>query len=123
MNKKFFLFGSIIGFYYIVQFMMCVSCCNLYSDISRLNTCIRKDGTRITGAAASAVYDRTLYLVGIFHIIEWIRSTILLSVICIGANLMNFWYLSCLNMFYGLACLIIVHITYSSTDGKACASA
>jgi len=102
---------------------MCVSCCNLYSDASRLNTCIRKDGSRISGNAASAVYDRTLYLVGIFHIIEWIRSTILLSVICIGANLMSIWYLSCLNMFYGLACLIIVHITYASTDGKACASA
>ena len=28
MNKKFGMFGSIIGFYYIVQFIMCVSACN-----------------------------------------------------------------------------------------------
>ena len=117
LTKKFFMFGSIVGFYYIIQFVMCVGCCNFYSDISRYYICQRKDGSLIRSDAASAVYDRALYLVGIFHIIEWIRTTILLCVICIGVNLMSVWYISCFNMFYGIACLIIVHMAFAGTDG------
>ena len=39
LSKKFFMFGTIVGFYYIIQFVMCVGCCNFYSvlDIAVLN--------------------------------------------------------------------------------------
>ncbi len=121
MNKKFGLYGLLIGFYYVVQFCMCVGCCNFYSDISRYNICQRLDGSYIQGENASKVYDRSLYLVGIFHIIEWIRTTILLCCICIGVNLMQVWYLSTANLVFGLVCLVYVHIGYAGSDGMACA--
>ena len=64
-----------------------------------------------------------LYLLGIFHVIEWIRTTILLAIICIGANLLPVWYLSALSAFYGIAVFIYAHVVYASDDSIACADA
>ena len=63
-----------------------------------------------------------LYLLGIFHVMEWIRTTILLTVICIGANLMIAWYLSGLSALYGIAVFIYAHVIYASDDSVACSS-
>ncbi len=120
MHKKFGMYGVLIGFYYIIQFVMCVGCCNFYSDISRYYICVRKDGSLIQSDAASAVLDQAIYLLGIFHIIEWIRTTILLMIICIGVGLMKIWYFTMINAFYGFVCLVITHQVYVSADGKAC---
>ena len=64
-----------------------------------------------------------LYLLGIFHVIEWIRTTILLTVICIGANLMTIWYPSAISSLFGIAVFIYAHVVYASADSKACSSA
>ena len=120
MHKKFGLFSVICGFYYIVQFICCVSACNFYSDNSRKAKCTRPDGTSIDGDQASEVFDLAIKLCGIFHIIEWIRCTILLVIICIGANLFKLWYLSSLSTLYGIAVFIYLHIVYASSDAKAC---
>ena len=88
MNKKFLKFGGCVGFYYIVQFICCVCACNFYSDADRQAPCISLDGTVVVGEQASAVMDLAIKLAGIFHIIEWIRTTILLTVTCIGVNFM-----------------------------------
>ena len=74
------------------------------------------DGTLITGNDASAVYDMAIYLLGVFHMIEWIRTTILLTVVCIGTNLMHIWYLSALSMLYGIAVFVYAHVIYASDD-------
>ena len=47
MHKKFGMYGLLIGIYYVIQFVMCVGCCNFYSDISRYYICVRKDGSLI----------------------------------------------------------------------------
>ena len=90
--------------------MCCVCACNFYSDHSRYNNCVRPDGTLIKGEAASEVYDMALYLAGIFHVIEWIRTTILLAVICIGANLMPIWYASAISALFGIAVFIYLQV-------------
>lgn len=123
MNKQFGLFAIIVGFYYIVQFICAVCACNFYSDISRFNNCVYTDGTLITGNDASAVYDMAIYLLGIFHVIEWIRSTVLLTVVCVGTNLMQIWYLTAISMFYGIAVFVYAHVIYASDDSQACAEA
>ena len=120
MGKRFGLFAAIVGFYYIIQFMMAVCACNFFSDISRFNNCARADGTTITGNDASAVYDMAIYLTGIFHVMEWIRTTVLLTVVCVGANLMPIWYVSAVSAFYGIAVFIYAHVIYASADSKAC---
>ena len=103
--------------------MCCVCACNFYSDHSRDNNCVRPDKTLIKGEDASAVYDMALYLAGIFHVIEWIRTTILLAVICIGANLMPIWYASAISALFGIAVFIYLQVIYASDDSKACESA
>ena len=64
-------------------------------------------------------------LAGIFHVIEWIRTTALLFVIvCIGANLMHAWYITgILSSLFGIAVFIYLHVVYASDDSKACADA
>ena len=47
---------------------------------------------------------------------EWIRSTILLTVVCIGTNLMQIWYLSAISMLYGIAVFVYAHVIYASDD-------
>ena len=117
------MFACIVGFYYLIQFMCCVSACNFYSDHSRYNTCTRPDKTQIKGENASKVYDMAIYLTGVYHVIEWIRTTILLTVICVGANLMQIWYASALSALFGIAVFIYLHVVYASDDSKACESA
>ena len=108
-------------FYYIVQFIMCIAACNFYSDISRYHICQREDGSYIRGEEASLVYDNAIYMAGIFHIIEWIRTTLLNVVICIGVDLVLIWYWSGLfSGLYGLICLFVVHYDYLKPDGVAC---
>ena len=102
---------------------MAVSACNFFSDFSRFNICERADGTVISGNDASAVYDMAIYLTGIFHVMEWIRTTILLTVVCVGANLMPIWYVSAISAFYGIAVFIYAHVIYASVDSKACKAA
>lgn len=60
-------------------------------------------GTVVKGDEASKVFDTAIKLAGIFHIIEWIRTTLLLTVICIGVNLMSIWYFTAISSLYGLA--------------------
>ena len=100
---------------------MCVAVANAYSDISRYYICQRDDGSLIRGDDASAVYDQALLLVGFFHIIEWVRATILLTVTLVGANMTPVWYYTAPpTMIYGFICLCYVHHAYASEDGKAC---
>ena len=117
MHRKWDKFGLVAGFYYLTQFVMCVAVCNFYGDVSRYYICQREDMSYIRGEEASAVYDLALYMTGVFHVVEWIRATILLVVIFVGVNLMHVWYASALSSIYGLVCLVIVHIAAFSEDG------
>jgi hypothetical protein len=122
LHKKFGMFGSIVGFYYIVQFICCVAACNFYSDIARFDPCTKGD-MLITGEDASAVFDTAIKLAGVFHVIEWIRTTLLLTIICIGVNLMKVWYVTAISALYGIGVFIYVMAVLGSEDGMACAEA
>lgn len=123
MGKKYLLMGFLVGFYYTVQFLACVSACNFYSDASRYAPCILTDDTTLEGEDASAVYDWAIFLGGVFHVVEWIRTTILLTVICIGANLMIVWYLSGLLSFvFGLGTFAYLQYVYFGTEAASACS-
>jgi hypothetical protein len=120
LHKKLLMMGFIVGFYYIVQFMCCVCACNFYSDNARTQPCVIGDNIVLTGEDASAVFDTAIKLTGIFHIIEWIRTTILLVAICIGVNVMQIWYITAISSLYGIAVFIYLHVVYASASGMAC---
>ena len=78
-------------------------------------------GTVISGNDASTVFDTAIKLAGIFHIIEWIKTTLLLTVICIGVNLMSVWYASAISGLYGIAVFFYMMSVMASDLGQACA--
>lgn len=115
------MFGAIVGFYYCVNFCMCVAACNFYSDVTRLAPCdLHSSGIRLEGEKASEVYDMAIKLTGIFHVIEWVRTTLLLTIICIGVDLMKVWYATSLSMLYGIAVFLYLHTAYISEESEAC---
>ena len=74
----------------------------------------------MSGEDASAVFDTAIKLTAIYHIIEWIRTTLLLTVVGIGANIMHVWYGSGIIALYGAASYIYLIVVYFSPQGKAC---
>merc|ERR1711970_1186905 len=101
LNKKMAISAPIIGIYYIIQFMCCVCACNFYSDVTRKDAC-ELDGVVVTDEDASKILDTAIFMGAIFHIIEWIRTTVLLTVIFIGVTpLMWAWYVTSFNTLYG----------------------
>lgn len=62
-----------------------------------------------------------LVLLAIYHIIEWLRTTVLLTVILIGVNWAIIWYITSINTLYGLICYAFVHMVYFDEEGEACA--
>ena len=64
-----------------------------------------------------------LLLVAIYHMIEWIRTTVLLTVILIGVNWTIFWYLTSFNSIYGLIAYAFTHMSYFDQKGEACKAA
>ena len=66
------------------------------------------------------VFDTPLLMLAIFHIIEWIRVTFLLTVTLIGVNWAIVWYVTTPNTLFGIVVYAYVHMVYTSSDGKAC---
>ena len=116
------VYGPVIGFWYLAQFIGCCATINLYSDKDRLNPCA-VTGTLADPEEASKVYDLPLLLMAIFHMIEWIRTTVLLTVTLIGVNWTIFWYLTIPNTLYGLVTYAFVHMAYFDQDGQDCKEA
>jgi len=119
MNKHYWKYSALITFWYLVQFIGCVACVNLYSDNERLIPCALT-GTLADPDEASKVFDFALMFLSIFHMIEWLRACLLLTVICIGVNWTIGWYLTIPNTIFGLVAYAVTMMVYFSDDGKLC---
>ena len=111
-----------MGVWYIAQFIGCVSTINLYSDVERTKPCALT-GDLADGNKASEVFDLPLLLLACFHIIEWLRTTILLVVILIGVNWVIVWYATVINTLFGMIVYAFVHMAYFDEQGELCAEA
>ena len=120
LSKNKLIYGFWVGFYYLAQFIGCVATVNLYSDVDRLTPC-STTGDLADPEEASKVFDMPLKLLAIWHMIEWIRTTVLLTVICIGVNWTIFWYATIPNSLFGIVVYALVHMVYFDADGEACA--
>lgn len=119
MHKKFLIFGLVAGIIYVCQFICCVSACNFYSDVTRNSACDFGDGVIKTKEDATAIMDYAILLVAIYHIIEWVRATILLACILLGENFMQVYYATSISALYGFGCFIYL-ITVYFGDAKKC---
>jgi len=115
LNGKFKTFSAIIGVYYLLQFICCICTAAYYSDYERSNPC--------NVGEESNIFDLPLLLLAIFHIMEWIRATVLLTVVCVGVNLMHVWYFTIFNTLFGLIVYLYVHSVIFGTEGRACSAA
>ena len=125
LNRSKLIYGFYTGLWYIIQFIGCVAVINLYSDKDRLNVCQTiKDNNAGKeadwGELSSEVFDFPLLMLALYHMIEWIRTTVLLTVICIGVSWTLFWYLTTINTLFGIVVYAIVHMVYTSEDGQSC---
>ena len=118
-NKNMLLYGLVVSFWYLAMFIGCVACVNLYSDTDRLNPCALT-GTLANPEEATKVFDTPLLILAIWHIIEWIRTTVLLTIVLIGVNWTITWYILVPNTLFGLIAYAIAHMAYFSEDGKLC---
>jgi len=119
LNRTKIIYGFTITIWYLTQFIGAVAVINLYSDDDRLKPC-SATGTLSDPDESSKVLDLPLLLLAIFHMIEWIRYTVLLTVVCIGTNISILYYIGAPNTLYGLIAYGITHIVYFSDDGKMC---
>lgn len=95
----FFLFSTLV---YIYHFLSIIIGMDKYVHYSRFTGC--KDTTSFKDA--SAVFDTALLLVLIFHIIEWVRQTVLITTILVGVPWLPLYFLLSLNVPFGLIVMI-----------------
>jgi hypothetical protein len=117
----FYSINSTFGIYYITQFLLSLAAANFYSDSDRFISCgIANFDTPTT---ATKGLDMALYLLSIYHITEWLRTTLLLMISCVGANITILYYISMLNCIFGFVAYIFTYVTYFSEAGQACSKA
>ena len=116
------LFGSLLFLQYVAEMVAYISSANFYSDADRLIPCAQ-DGDLAKPSGASALLDKPILMIGIFHLLSWLRTAVLFVVVCLGINLMQVWYLTLPVTIYGIVSYIIVAMTYFSPDGEACSAA
>ena len=64
-----------------------------------------------------AVYDLGLFLCIIFHIVEWLRQTVFMTVALVNVDLMKLYYFFSINVPYGIIALFIgLFIGWTSDD-------
>lgn len=89
----------------------------MYADVTRLTEC----GGYAAGKDASSVYDTAIGIVTVWHMIEWVRWTLLLTTALVDANLIPIFNVFNINVPYGfVACIIAIATRYSSA-GNLCA--
>lgn len=72
---------------------------------------------------ASEVFDTAIALVTIFHMIDWIRWTLLLTSALVSVNLLSLFYiLTVINLPFGTIACFIAIATRFSEEGNQCAA-
>jgi hypothetical protein len=95
---------------------------NAFSNETRQLPCGNIVDEGEDGIIASALYDTAIALSTIFHMIDWLRWTLLLTAALVGVNLLpGFYYLTAINLPFGIIACIVAIITRFGTDGAACA--
>jgi hypothetical protein len=54
-------------------------------------------------------------------LVEWVRMILFLVTLILGQNLIPLWYALKINVLFGLATYIYLHVVRFSSPGKECA--
>lgn len=73
--------------------------------------------------ASSAVLDTAIAMVSLFHMIEWMRQTVVLTTALVGVNLIPVYWALSINVVYGFIAMLVGVIVRNTANGKDCAEA
>lgn len=105
----------IVYLYHLIWTMAGV---NMFSSQTRLTGC----GGVTKADEASEIFDTAIALATIFHMIDWIRWTVLATTALVGVNLLPaFFGLTIINLPFGIISMLYALITRYSAVGTACA--
>lgn len=110
--------GSFILIYYLLQLVGAIGAVNFYGDADRFMCCGTGDCDPLD---AAKVFDRAILLLSIYHMIEWVKTTFLLTVVCVGINLMHIYYAFFWNTIFGVCVIVYTMIVVFSETGQECA--
>merc|ERR1711927_20298 len=124
-DKSWGTFSLFFGLYYIVQFGLALCAANMMGHISRDYNCgINYDDEDGLLPRSRSVFDTALLLMGMWHIIEWFRTIMLLTVTCMGYTTVmyvyNFLFINCL---FGIVAGIYAMTARFGAAGQECAVA
>ena len=111
-QKRWGLFFILTSVVYCYHFLSIIIGMDKYVHYSRFAGC---EGTT-DFKDASAVFDMALLLVLIFHIIEWVRQTILITTILVGVPWLIAYNLLAINLPFGFVVSILGMITGFTAD-------
>lgn len=118
------------GCCYLYEIIWTIAGVNNYTDVTRETVCgslvntFKADPTSAAAkAAASAVYDTPILLATIWHMLEWIRWTVLLTTALVDANMIPLYYILALAIPYGFIISIVVVAMRYGGDLAECADA
>jgi len=114
---------------YVYEIIWTISGVNNYCDITRtintnksglmcLKTLAKIPTTTADISKISSVYDFPILIVTIYHMIEWIRWTILGTAALVDANLIPVFYVLHLNIFFGFFAMLIAIIGGSTAPSN-----
>lgn len=120
------IFTIISGCCYLYEIIWTISGVNNYCDITRTFNSAKSGNTVVSClstlpatiaktstadiAKISAVYDFPILIATIYHMIEWIRWTILGTAALVDANLIPVFYVLHLNIIFGFFAMLIAII-------------
>jgi len=94
----------------------------MYAHTEKGEGCIV--GYDVDGQPTSdSVYGTALLLMGLFHIIEWFRTILLLTVTCMKYEIVMYIYnILFLNLIFGFVTAIYAHVARFGSLGSECAA-
>jgi len=103
LQNRWGLFFTLSFFVYAYHFVSVIFGMNQYVNWMRFAGCEGASDFK----EASAVFDTAIFLVLIFHIIEWVRQTILITTLLVGVPWVVLYNILSINQPFGLIVLII----------------
>ena len=88
---------------YAYHFVSIIIGMNQYVHYTRFLEC----GDAKDFLAATDVYDTALFVVLLFHIVEWVRQTVLITVILVGVKWLPIYYGLTVNVLLFLVAVIM----------------
>lgn len=108
------LFSLIGAIPYAYHFVSAILGVDVFCSYTRFTGCVGAT----TFQEATEVYDSALMIICIFHIIEWIRQTVFVTVVLVGVPWLPVYFLlGFLNLPFGIiACIIAFAKGFSSEE-------